>query len=76
MGFLVLAFILFILLYGGLCILLGIVLGHKDMDRYDEKMKDALYMRAINEDLIERLEIKDEIIRVMNNNLNSIQLLK
>jgi hypothetical protein len=66
MGFIVLAFILFILLYGGLCILLGMVLGHKDMDRYDEKMKEALYMKAINEDLVERLEIKDEIIRGFN----------
>jgi hypothetical protein len=73
MGFLVLVFILFILLYGGLCILLGMVLGHKDMDRYDEKMKGALYMKAINEDLVERLEIKDEIIRGMNLKLGNNQ---
>lgn len=73
MGFIVLAFILFILLYGGLCILLGMVLGHKDMDRYDEKMKEALYMKAINEDLVERLEIKDEIIRGMNLKLGNNQ---
>lgn len=66
MGFIVLAFILFILLYGGLCILLGMVLGYRDRDGYDEKMKEALYMKAINEDLVERLEIKDEIIRGFN----------
>ena len=67
MGFLVLAFILlFIWLYGGLCILLGMVLGYKDRDRYDELRKEALYMKAINEDLVERLEIKDELIRGFN----------
>lgn len=66
MGFLVLAFILFILLYGGLCFLLGMVSGYRDRDRYDEIRKEALYMKAINEDLVDRLEIKDEIIRGMN----------
>jgi hypothetical protein len=66
MGFIVLALILFIWLYGGLCILLGMVLGYKDRDRYDEISKEALYMKAINEDLVERLEIKDELIRGMN----------
>ena len=66
MGFLVLALILFIWLYGGLCILLGMVLGYKDRDRYDEISKEALYMKAINEDLVERLEIKDELIRGFN----------
>lgn len=65
-GFLVLALILFILLYGGLCILLGMVSGYRDRDRYDELRKEALYMKAINEDLVERLEIKDEIIRGFN----------
>ena len=66
MGFIVLALILFIWLYGGLCILLGMVLGYKDRDRYDEISKEVLYMKAINEDLVDRLEIKDEIIRGMN----------
>jgi hypothetical protein len=66
MGFIVLALILFIWLYGGLCILLGMVLGYKDRDRYDEISKEALYMKAINEDLVERLEIKDELIRGFN----------
>lgn len=66
MGFLVLALIVFIWLYGGLCFLLGMVSGYRDRDRYDEIRKEALYMKAINEDLVERLEIKDEIIRGMN----------
>ena len=66
MGFIVLALILFIWLYGGLCILLGIVLGYKYRDWYDESSKEALYMKAINEDLVERLEIKDELIRGFN----------
>ena len=66
MGFIVLALILFIWLYGGLCILLGMVLGYKDRDRYDEISKEVLYMKAINEDLVDRLEIKDELIRGMN----------
>ena len=67
MGFLVLALILlFIWLYGGLCYLLGMVSGYRDRDRYDELRKEALYMKAINEDLVERLEIKDELIRGFN----------
>ena len=67
MGFLVLAFILlFIWLYGGLCILLGMVLGYRTRDNYDELSKEALYMKAINEDLVDRLEIKDELIRGFN----------
>ena len=67
MGFLVLALILlFIWLYGGLCYLLGMVSGYRDRDRYDELRKEALYMKAINEDLVERLEIKDELIRGLN----------
>ena len=66
MGFIVLALILFIWLYGGLCILLGMVLGYRSRDNYDELRKEALYMKAINEDLVERLEIKDELIRGFN----------
>ena len=66
MGFIVLALILFIWLYGGLCILLGMVLGYRSRDNYDELSKEALYMKAINEDLVERLEIKDELIRGFN----------
>ena len=67
MGFIVLALILlFIWLYGGLCYLLGMVSGYRDRDRYDEIRKEALYMKAINEDLVERLEIKDELIRGFN----------
>lgn len=73
MGFLVLALILFIWLYGGLCILLGMVLGYRDRDGYDELRKEALYMKAINEDLVDRLEIKDEIIRGMNLKLGNNQ---
>ena len=53
MGFLVLALILlFIWLYGGLCYLLGMVSGYRDRDRYDELRKEALYMKAIYEDLV------------------------
>jgi len=72
-GFLVLAFLLFILIYGGLCILLGVVLGYRDRDRYDELRKEALYMKAINEDLVDRLEIRDELIRGMNLKLGNNQ---
>lgn len=62
----VLVFLLIIWLFGSLCILLGMVLGYRSRELYDEKVKEVLYMKAINEDLVDKLNIKDEIIRGLN----------
>ena len=62
----VLVYLLVIWLFGSLCIFLGIILGYRSRELYDEKMKEVLYMKAINEDLVDKLNIEDEIIREMN----------
>lgn len=53
-------------LFGAVCIFLGMVLGYNSRELYDEKVKEVIYMKAINEDLVDKLNIKDEIIRKMN----------
>ena len=62
----VLVFLLIIWLFGSLCILLGMILGYRSREMYNESVKEALYMKAINEDLVDKLNIRDEIIRGLN----------
>jgi hypothetical protein len=62
----VLVFLLIIWLFGNLCILLGMILGYRSREMYDERVKEVLYMKAINEDLVDKLNIRDEIIRGLN----------
>ena len=62
----VMVFLLIIWLFGGLCILLGMILGYRRREMYDDSVKEVLYMKAINEDLVDKLNIRDEIIRGLN----------
>jgi hypothetical protein len=62
----VMVFLLIIWLFGGLCILLGMILGYRSRELYDDSVKEVLYMKAINEDLVDKLNIRDEIIRGLN----------
>jgi hypothetical protein len=62
----VMVFLLIIWLFGSLCILLGMILGYRSREMYDDSVKEVLYMKAINEDLVDKLNIRDEIIRGLN----------
>ncbi len=62
----VMVFLLIIWLFGSLCILLGMILGYRSRELYDDSVKEVLYMKAINEDLVDKLNIRDEIIRGLN----------
>ncbi len=66
MVYFVLVFLLIIWLFGSLCILLGMILGYRSREMYNESVKEVLYMKAINEDLVDKLNIRDEIIRGLN----------
>lgn len=66
MVYFVLVFLLIIWLFGSLCILLGMILGYRSREMYDDSVKEVLYMKAINEDLVDKLNIRDEIIRGLN----------
>jgi hypothetical protein len=62
----VMVFLLIIWLFGSLCILLGMILGYRSREMYNDSVKEVLYMKAINEDLVDKLNIRDEIIRGLN----------
>jgi hypothetical protein len=62
----VMVFLLIIWLFGSLCILLGMILGYRSRELYNDSVKEVLYMKAINEDLVDKLNIRDEIIRGLN----------
>jgi hypothetical protein len=42
------------------------ILGYRSREMYDDSVKEVLYMKAINEDLVDKLNIRDEIIRGLN----------
>lgn len=55
------------------CIIFGLILVYSSRGRYDDSLKAVLYMKAINEDLVDTLVTTDEIIRGMNIRVDDIK---